>query len=166
MLQFAWLRKGFRSGPQVYRSFVFSTALWHFHWSNPPSLMLWRRPQCCLELLLLLHHGASPWRSPTHIYSIFSWHAQHSTKKLEDLTFIRPAGIPWAPTQNQEAQIGGNIGLSHLQLPIKFHGSQPCKENPPVLYKWITFVEQQSKLMEVPDAMTGSSQSLRSWHQW
>lgn len=128
---FALLRKGFRGGPQVCKNFVFSTSLWHFHWPDPHSLMLWRRPQCCLELLLLLHHGASSWESPTHIYS--SWHAQHSTEKLEDLAFITPARIPWAPTQNQEAQIGRDIGPSHPQLPNCSLGVSTAKWIPSII---------------------------------
>lgn len=104
----------------------------------------------CSELLLSLQHRASSWESPAYIYSIFSWRAQHSTEKPKDLTLIPPAGTPRAPTQNQEAQVGGSTQLNCLNCPPHSLGVSPAEwkynsiciildyytNNNPVLHKW------------------------------
>lgn len=94
MLWFTWLKRGLRSCRQVCTTFVCSTA--QFHCLNPPSICSggdhggsWSSKCCpkswslplvhsCSELLLLLHHRALSWKSPVHMPSIFSGHAQHS----------------------------------------------------------------------------------------
>lgn len=74
--------------------------------------------------------------SCSHFFHLQLTSANHSTEKLKDLALLSPVATVWAPTQNQEANVSGSIEIPHHQLATFFPGTQPCRANPPVLYKW------------------------------